>query len=104
MLQKLKTLHNVKYSWSAVSYHYRRCQTSANEQARNKFEDDFLASHIKTTRFQKTLLAAGSAVVSLLDPMRADMIAVMGETAGESAMRYMLNKMENDEEGNEILR
>lgn len=104
MFQKFKRFQNVHYTWSSINVICRRCQTSATEQTRNKFEEDFLASHIETTRLQKLLLAAGSGVISLLDPMRADMIAVMGETAGESAIKYMLNKMQTDEEGREILR
>ncbi|KAJ9581945.1 hypothetical protein L9F63_003698 [Diploptera punctata] len=102
MLQKFMRIQNI--NCSAISATYRRWYTSSTEQNKYKFEDDFIASHIETTRFQKLLLTAGSAVISLLDPMRADMIAVMGETAGENAMRYMLQKMKTDEEGREILR
>ena len=104
MLQKFKRIQNVHYTWNTVSALCRRCHTSTSEHTRNKFEEDYMTSHIETNRFQKLLLATGSAVISLLDPMRADMIAVMGETAGESAIEHMLHKMQTDEEGQEILR
>ncbi|XP_067012145.1 ubiquinone biosynthesis protein COQ4 homolog, mitochondrial isoform X2 [Anabrus simplex] len=86
---------------------YLQEQTNATDEGlhrRAEFEAEFAASHIETNPFQKLLLAAGSAAVSLIDPTRADMIAVMGETAGTSAIRYMLKKMEASPEGQEILR
>nr|CAD7443192.1 unnamed protein product [Timema bartmani] len=71
---------------------------------RSQFEAEFVSSHIETNVFQKALLSVGSAAVSILDPSRGDMIAVLGETAGQSAMKYMLRKMEEHPEGQEILR
>ncbi|PSN44556.1 Ubiquinone biosynthesis protein COQ4 [Blattella germanica] len=103
LLRKVKKIQNVDYTWSSMNTILRHCQTSVNEN-RAKFEEDYLASHIQTTSFQKLLLATGSAVVSILDPMRADMIAVMGETAGDAAIKHILQKMQNDKEGEEILR
>ena len=93
-----KRNQNIHYTWSTISVICRRCHTSTTEECRKQFEKDFLASHIETTGLQKLLLASGSAVMSLLDPMRADMIAVMGETGGDFAIKYMLQKMQTDEE------
>jgi ubiquinone biosynthesis protein Coq4 len=105
MLRKLERVYCVCYTWGEASIIPRRfLAATVNDVNRTKFEEDFLSSHIETTRFQKFLLAVGSAAVSLLDPTRADMIAVMGETAGDSAIRYMLQKMQLDSEGQEILR
>ncbi|XP_063239349.1 ubiquinone biosynthesis protein COQ4 homolog, mitochondrial isoform X2 [Bacillus rossius redtenbacheri] len=67
------------------------------------FEVEFAASHVAVSGFQRALLAAGSAAVSLLDPSRADAIAILGETAGHSAVRHMLRRMESHPEGREIL-
>lgn len=69
----------------------------------NNFVADYEASHIKTSAFQKLALSVGSSVVSLLDPSRGDMIAILGETTGEKALNYMLTKMQECPEGQEIL-
>ncbi|KAK6113457.1 Ubiquinone biosynthesis protein coq-4 mitochondrial [Brugia pahangi] len=62
-------------------------------------------SHISTSSLQKGLLAFGSAITALLNPMRADMVATMGET---TAFRPILEKirqrMEGDICGRKILR
>jgi hypothetical protein len=105
MLRKLRGVCHERYVWNGTSIVPRRfIATVSNELSRTKFEEDFSSSHIETTGFQKFLLTVGSAAVSLLDPTRADMIAVMGETAGDSAMRHMLQKMQSNSEGQEILR
>ncbi|PNF29001.1 Ubiquinone biosynthesis protein COQ4-like protein, mitochondrial [Cryptotermes secundus] len=104
MLRKLQRVYQLRCTWSRTSIVPRRFFADVNDLNRIKFEEDFSSSHIETTRFQKFLLAVGSAAVSLLDPMRADMIAVMGETAGDTAIKYMLQKMQSDNEGQEILR
>lgn len=39
--------------------------------------------HIPVNSFQRSLLAVGSAVTSLLDPHRHDMVAVLGETTSD---------------------
>lgn len=67
------------------------------------FQDDFHKNHIETNIFQKTALAAGSALVSILNPYRGDTIAILGETTGEGAARYMLRKMLESEEGSKII-
>ncbi|XP_018412254.1 PREDICTED: ubiquinone biosynthesis protein COQ4 homolog, mitochondrial [Nanorana parkeri] len=60
-------------------------------------------NHIPTNTMQKLLLSAGSAVMSLYDPYRHDMIAVLGETTGVLALRSLREKMRNDPEGIQIL-
>ncbi|XP_063910941.1 ubiquinone biosynthesis protein COQ4 homolog, mitochondrial isoform X2 [Zophobas morio] len=70
----------------------------------NTFENDFHKNHIQINNFQRGLLTVGSAFMSIVDPYRADMIACLGETAGTSAIMYMMRKMESSEEGAEILR
>ncbi|EFA00400.2 Ubiquinone biosynthesis protein COQ4 homolog, mitochondrial-like Protein [Tribolium castaneum] len=70
----------------------------------DKFESDFHKNHIPINDFQRGLLAMGSALMSLVDPFRHDMIACLGETAGMSAITYMKQKMESSPEGAEILK
>jgi len=59
--------------------------------------------HIPTTGLQKLILAGGSAVTSLADPWRADMVAVNGEVTGVAALRYMHDRMRSSEEGQRVL-
>ncbi|KAF5280572.1 hypothetical protein FQR65_LT00323 [Abscondita terminalis] len=79
----------------------RKCSTRiANYE---NFENDCKRHYIPLNAFQRTVLSAGSAAVSLFNPHRGDMIACLGELTGEGAAKYMLNKMEASSEGCEIL-
>ena len=60
-------------------------------------------NHIPTSPMQKLILGAGSAVVALSDPWRADMVAVNGEVTGLAALKHMHAKMAASEEGRRIL-
>ncbi|XP_029467832.1 ubiquinone biosynthesis protein COQ4 homolog, mitochondrial [Rhinatrema bivittatum] len=60
-------------------------------------------NHIPTNAFQKALLTVGSAMMSLYDPYRHDMIAVLGETTGPLVLQNLRDRMRNDPEGNQIL-
>eukprot|EP00062_Callorhinchus_milii_P014868 gi/632964491/ref/XP_007898422.1/ PREDICTED: ubiquinone biosynthesis protein COQ4 homolog, mitochondrial [Callorhinchus milii] len=60
-------------------------------------------SHIPTNFVQKMLLAAGSSIMAISNPYRHDMVAVLGETTGELAIRSMRDRMRNDPEGNQVL-
>ncbi|KAF7270633.1 coenzyme Q4 [Rhynchophorus ferrugineus] len=68
------------------------------------FEADFCKTHCPTNAFQKSLLMVGSAAISLFNPFRADMIACLGETTGDQALKYMKSCMEQSGEGSQILR
>jgi len=54
--------------------------------------------------FENAFLAAGSAVVSLLDPRRGDMVAALGETTAGPALPRLRDKMLASEEGRRILK
>lgn len=69
----------------------------------NGFLEEFRKNAININSFQKTMLAIGSAAISLYNPHRADMIACLGEVTGESALKYMRNKMLESTEGTDIL-
>ena len=59
--------------------------------------------HIPTTPLQKMLLAGGAAVSAFSDPTRADMIAVLGETTGDRALRRMRDLMKQHADGLDLL-
>jgi len=62
------------------------------------------AEHIPLGIFENAFLAAGSAVVSLLDPRRGDMVAALGETTAGSALPRLRDTMLASEEGRRILK
>lgn len=83
------------------------CSTTTggpHTEINSNFHHAFIQNHRQTTLFQKLLLSVGSASVSLLDPSRGDMIAVLGETTGPIALERMLQKMQSSSEGQQILR
>ncbi|XP_053381234.1 ubiquinone biosynthesis protein COQ4 homolog 2, mitochondrial-like isoform X5 [Mercenaria mercenaria] len=59
--------------------------------------------HRPTSMFQKVLLTTGSALMSLYDPSRGDMIATLGDVTADSALKYIKQKMEGDSVGQQIL-
>ncbi|XP_043478774.1 ubiquinone biosynthesis protein COQ4 homolog, mitochondrial [Leptopilina heterotoma] len=67
------------------------------------YEEDFVKYHVPLTNFQRTLLAAGSAFVSITNPYRGDMIACLGETTGEKALIYCQKQLRSTTEGQRIL-
>lgn len=61
--------------------------------------------HRPTSCFQKGLLAVSSAVVSLSNPLRSDMVATLGETLiPENSLRNIQLQMLRDKSGSQILR
>ncbi|MFH4983971.1 hypothetical protein AB6A40_010680 [Gnathostoma spinigerum] len=62
-------------------------------------------THIPTSSFQKGILAFGSAMTSILNPVRGDMIATMGETtAFRPILENIRRRMENDDSGYWLLK
>ncbi|KAL0279722.1 UNVERIFIED_CONTAM: hypothetical protein PYX00_001219 [Menopon gallinae] len=93
-----------KLNGSLLAY----CSTSTKfvnnaQGGKTNFEKDFSESHINTTSFQKFLLGLGSGLMSITDPRRGDMVAVMGESTGAFAFEYIRSKMMESEEGRQIL-
>ncbi|CAA3032875.1 Ubiquinone biosynthesis COQ4, mitochondrial [Olea europaea subsp. europaea] len=63
------------------------------------------AGHVPINTFQRSLLAVGSAVTSLIDPYRHDMVAVLGETTSNRQLPKMRDALlKGDEEGRRLLR
>jgi len=77
---------------------------STDSSINNGFAADYRNQYIPTTCLQKVVLSVGASVVSLLDPTRGDMIAILGEASGERALRHMHSLLLNSEEGRAILR
>lgn len=59
--------------------------------------------HRPISNFQKGLLAVSSAVTSLIDPYRGDMVAALGETTSYKVLRKLQLSMLNDPVGRQIL-
>ncbi|CAG9789027.1 unnamed protein product [Diatraea saccharalis] len=83
----------------------QRCirRFSISVSKNESFVEEMQKNFIPTSPFQRTLLAWGSAAVSLLNPYRGDMIACLGEVTGENALNHMKAKMLETSEGSEIL-
>ncbi|CAF0994076.1 unnamed protein product [Rotaria sordida] len=66
--------------------------------------DRLYTTHKPTNLVQKSILAVGSGIASILDPSRDDMISIFGETTGVLALKYLQERMIIDPEGDEILK
>lgn len=111
--RSILTLSAVKHSRSITSFNCNLQKSPEKEiceeetiedEALDNFTKEFLGNQIKVTEFQRILLTAGSSIASLLDPRRHDMIACLGETTGEQSLQKVLQLMQEDDEGREILK
>eukprot|EP01112_Ceratiomyxa_fruticulosa_P000021 TRINITY_DN0_c3_g1_i2.p1 TRINITY_DN0_c3_g1~~TRINITY_DN0_c3_g1_i2.p1 ORF type:complete len:289 (+),score=40.69 TRINITY_DN0_c3_g1_i2:282-1148(+) len=84
-------------------FYYSTTSTLGNESNSND-NAQHTNEHFPLTRFQRVLLATGSAIGGLINPYRADFIATLGETTGECALSRLKGLMENDHQGQQILR
>lgn len=60
--------------------------------------------HIPLSPFERTFLAAGSAMMALVDPRRGDMVAACGETTAGFTLINLRDAMLNSPEGRRILK
>lgn len=67
------------------------------------FTKEFMARRIQISDLQRTILAIGSSLSSIIDPRRHDMIAALGETTGVETLKKLHDSMFNCEEGRRIL-
>eukprot|EP00795_Rhopilema_esculentum_P010320 gene10320-19018_t len=84
--------------------HIKRCFNSGSDQLGSVSSEVLYAGHEPTTLLQRCALAVGSALMGLKEPTRSDMIAVLGETTGHSALRNLHQQMICDSVGQQILR
>ncbi|XP_068727744.1 ubiquinone biosynthesis protein COQ4 homolog, mitochondrial-like [Montipora capricornis] len=90
------------YEFDAVIQDTIRESGAKNEVLDGSFQ--LYDTHIPTSRRQKLFLTAGSAIMALYNPARADMIATLGETTGLFALRRMYKRMTVDPVGQQILK
>ncbi|KAI7851837.1 ubiquinone biosynthesis protein Coq4 [Circinella umbellata] len=83
-----------------------RCYGSTTTSSSNNIDSQkkLYETHIPIPFQQRALLAAGSALTALLDPLRGDMVAALGETTGTTALKRMRDQMLQTESGRQILR
>ncbi|EGN92393.1 hypothetical protein SERLA73DRAFT_191268 [Serpula lacrymans var. lacrymans S7.3] len=60
--------------------------------------------HIPLNRFENAFLAAGSALISLANPRRGDMVAALGETTAGPSLDILRDRMLESPEGRRILK
>ncbi|KAI4386071.1 hypothetical protein MLD38_004038 [Melastoma candidum] len=56
-------------------------------------------TRVRLNGWQQAAVAVGSALGTLLDPRRADLIAALGETTGKPAFERVLERMKRTPEG-----
>ncbi|KAF9533963.1 ubiquinone biosynthesis protein COQ4, mitochondrial [Crepidotus variabilis] len=78
--------------------------SEAGPRARPMHTKPAYQGHIPLNWFENTLLAAGSAIMSLVDPRRGDMIAALGETTAGPSLSRLRDLMLESPEGRMILR
>ncbi len=77
---------------------------SPGEENASGKDNKLYPEHIPTSCLQKAVLGVGSAAAALMDPWRADMVAVNGEVTGGPALALIRGRMAADTEGREVLR
>lgn len=75
----------------------------ATVSASEAFLEDYAKHNVSLSPLQRALLTVGSAVISLANPHRGDMIACLGETTGANALVHCRRRMNNTAEGQRIL-
>ncbi|EIE24601.1 ubiquinone biosynthesis protein [Coccomyxa subellipsoidea C-169] len=73
------------------------------EAAQRPSDDLLYPSHVKLGTLQKATVAVLSAIGASLNPARADLVAALGETTGERALRSMRARMQASATGRIIL-
>jgi ubiquinone biosynthesis protein COQ4 len=115
----LRTKLNLRLLQTAASAAYNNNTASAQSDASSSekndddtqtatltddtFTKEFMARKIQISDLQRTILAIGSSISSIIDPRRHDMIAALGETTGVETLKKLYDGMYNCEEGRRIL-
>ncbi|KAI9264072.1 ubiquinone biosynthesis protein Coq4 [Phascolomyces articulosus] len=86
------------------SVFHLRYYSSFTHNTNNNPQKKLYDTHIPIPFQQRALLAAGSALTALFDPLRGDMVAALGETTGTTALKRMRDQMLQSESGRQILR
>lgn len=113
----LRTKFNLKLLQKATSASYNSAAAVQSDATSSEKSDDdtqttptndtftkeFMARRIQISDLQRTILAIGSSLSSIIDPRRHDMIAALGETTGVETLKKLLDGMYMSEEGQRIL-
>ncbi|KIL59144.1 hypothetical protein M378DRAFT_85474 [Amanita muscaria Koide BX008] len=82
----------------------RHCGPSIYNTTRTAHTTPAYEGHIPLNSFENAFLAVGSAVMSLADPKRGDMIAALAETTAGPSLPRLRDRMLKSSEGRRILR
>ncbi|KAI8451600.1 coenzyme Q biosynthesis protein Coq4-domain-containing protein [Phakopsora pachyrhizi] len=86
-------------------YIFERCLSSSSlSSSHSNHPGKRYPEHIPINGFERAFLAVGSAIASLNDPHRADMIAVLSETTSGPFLSRLRDQMLEDVDGRRLLR
>ncbi|KAK7006174.1 ubiquinone biosynthesis protein COQ4, mitochondrial [Favolaschia claudopus] len=92
-------LNNLRYGSRLLS---KNVITTATRAINTK--EPAYPGHIPLNWFENGVLAVGSALMSLADPRRHDMVAALGETTAGSSLPRLRDRMLESQEGRQILK
>lgn len=92
-------VHDLTCSSTSLGFSGRFATASTSKA----FLEDYAKHHISLSPLQHVLLTMGSAVISLVNPYRGDMIACLGETTGTNALVHCHQMLKSTSEGQRIL-
>lgn len=105
-LRLLQTATSAAYNSTAAAHSEATSSEKSDDDASTSdtFTREFMARKIQISDLQRTILAIGSSLSSIIDPRRHDMIAALGETTGVEALKKLHDGMYSSEEGQRILK
>ncbi|KAF5370449.1 hypothetical protein D9615_009720 [Tricholomella constricta] len=100
----LRATDIARVACSRLSSSIHRQQTAYGTSTRFSSTTPAYKGHIPLNWFENAFLAAGSAVMSLADPRRGDMIAALGETTAGPSLPRLRDRMLESAEGRKVLK
>ncbi|KAI9472225.1 MAG: ubiquinone biosynthesis protein Coq4 [Benjaminiella poitrasii] len=108
-MQRFRPLKSIRTQCIRTSQRRLFCHSLVSM---NMLEEDFdsnknkklYETHIPISNIERTILAAGSAITALNNPLRGDMIATLGEATGRIFLKRMRDQMLESTVGRRILR
>lgn len=88
---------------NATTASSKKIDDETQEPSSDTFTKEFMERKIQISDLQRTILAIGSSISSIIDPRRHDMIAALGETTGVETLKKIHDGMYSSEEGRKIL-
>lgn len=81
----------------------RRAFATSFRQHSSLHQDPLYATHVPLSKTSRAILSVGAAVGALASPRRADLVATLGETTGQSTFQNLRNRMKRCESGRRLL-